>query len=185
MSQARRRSQRRAVSVGIHVCHLPHELMLHICETLTPRETCTMMLGLGKRSVIFRCVSEVAILRGSALGKQIEKREGLKCTEDALKYILGRPVESKDHKSLCKENAYAWLALPAPMCSALLVAPADYQIDALRGAAFLGLLPLAQLHARATEHGARTRSRRAKRRSPSAARRIRGYPLAALGSEDW
>ena len=53
------------------VIHLPHEVMLHICETLTPRETCTMMLGLGKRSVIFRSVSEVAILRGSALGKQL------------------------------------------------------------------------------------------------------------------
>ena len=85
-----------------------------------------MMLGLGKRSVIFRCVSEVAILRGSALGKQIEKREGLKCTDDSLKYILGRPVESKDRKSVCTEYACAWLALPAPMCSALLVAPADY-----------------------------------------------------------
>ena len=43
MSQAHRRSQRRAVSVGIH--DLPYEVMLHICETLTPRETCIMMLS--------------------------------------------------------------------------------------------------------------------------------------------
>ena len=153
VTRAHTHAQQRDFSIG----DLPLEAVHRICEELTCREVCSTILGLGKRGALFPFVNVVAVLRRSTLGVCVAKRPDLGIDPDLLEYCVTPPYDEDGRLDvLC---ARAWLDVPGPMVGALLTAPTWLQYSALRGAAFLGLLSLARLHARATEHGAQVSER--------------------------
>lgn len=155
------RASRRALTTPDGLVDLSFEMLSHVCDFLTAYEACALLLGR-----MFHCHHVVALLRSSPAGQRFAAAKRLGSNAKVLEHCLGREV---DTTSMNEETARAWLGLPAPFTAALLTATSELQGTVLKGAALIGLLPLALIHARAVEHGGSVTERASGHAAPDAA----------------